>query len=49
MTAEERGLALARAEERGAGKDALLEELRQQLAHERALAARPWWKRWLTG
>jgi hypothetical protein len=49
LTAEERGLALARAEERAAGKDALIEEPRGQLEHERAMAARPWWKRWLTG
>jgi hypothetical protein len=42
--------ALARAEERILGKDALLEELRRQLEHERRQnewLRRPWWQRWL--
>jgi hypothetical protein len=37
------------AEETIAAKDQVIEELRRQLEHERAMAARPWWKRWLLG
>jgi chromosome segregation ATPase len=40
-------VAAGRAEERAAGKDALIAALERQLEHERALAARPWWRKLL--
>jgi hypothetical protein len=40
-------VATGRAEERAAGKDALIAALERQLEHERALAARPWWRKLL--
>jgi hypothetical protein len=37
------------AEKTLAARDQVIEELHRQLAHERDLAARPWWRRWLLG